>query len=126
MKKNSKVLLIGKMYHDIGEKKLSDYTNNLIVLEKPTEETIQENIDDAEAVFVRYPYVLSRESIQKSKNLKIICVSGIGIDSIDIITATRKGIKVVNNPKVHNISVAEHTIALILSLSKNIIFLMMK
>lgn len=123
MKKNIKILLIGKMYHEIGERILRNYTNNLIILENPTEKLIQENISNVEAVFVRYPYILSTDSVQKSKKLKVICASGIGTDSIDIITAHKKGIKVINNPKVHNISVAEHTIALILSLAKNIILL---
>ena len=57
--------------------------------------------------------------IEHATRLKIIGRAGVGIDNIDLATATRKGIVVMNTPDVNTISAAEHTIALLLTLSRN-------
>ena len=56
----------------------------------------------------------------KGTKLKVIGRAGTGTDNIDVNTATRKGIIVVNTPESNNISTAEHTIALMLALARNI------
>ena len=61
----------------------------------------------------------NRGGCQRNK-LKVIGRAGTGTDNIDVNTATRKGIIVVNTPESNNISTAEHTIALMLALARNI------
>ena len=58
--------------------------------------------------------------LESGKKLQVIGRAGVGVDNIDIQAATRKGIVVMNTPDVNTISAAEHTIALILALSRNI------
>ena len=59
--------------------------------------------------------------IEGAENLQVIGRAGVGVDNIDIPAATRKGVVVMNTPDVNTISAAEHTMALLLSLSRYII-----
>lgn len=120
--KNYKVLLIGKMYHQNGEKLLDEYTN-VDILKEPMKEQINHAIPEAAGVFVRYPTKLDAQSIELAKNLKVISTSGFGTDAIDITAATKQGIVVVNNPGMSTTAVAEHTICMILALAKKLTFL---
>ena len=52
--------------------------------------------------------------------MAVIGRAGVGIDNIDISAATRKGVVVMNTPDANTISAAEHTMALLLSLSRNV------
>ena len=60
------------------------------------------------------------EAIQKADNLEIIGRAGVGVDNIDIQAATRQGIVVMNTPDVNTISAAEHTVGMILAVSRNL------
>ena len=54
------------------------------------------------------------------KILKVLGRAGIGVDNIDINSATDKGIVVMNTPYGNSITTAEHTISLMMSLARNI------
>lgn len=56
-------------------------------------------------------------------SLKVISRTGVGVDNVDIAAASRKGIMVLNTPQANGISVAEHTLALMLALSKQLFVL---
>ncbi|MEH1884101.1 hydroxyacid dehydrogenase [Nostoc sp.] len=120
--KNHKVLLIGKMYHETGEQLLEEHTN-VEILKEPTKNQINNAIQEASGVFVRYPTQLDAQAIAFAKNLKVISTSGFGTDAIDIAAATKHGIVVVNNPGLSTTAVAEHTICMILALAKKLTFL---
>ena len=77
-------------------------------------------IGDYDALVVRSQTQVSAEIIEAGQKLEIIARAGVGIDNIDVEAATRCGILVVNAPTGNTISAAEHTIALMLSLSRNI------
>ena len=64
---------------------------------------------------------IDAKTIQSSPALKVIGRTGIGYDSVDVEAATRLGIPVVITPGANNRSVAEHAVALILALAKNIV-----
>jgi D-3-phosphoglycerate dehydrogenase len=66
---------------------------------------------------------LTRDVMMQAKNLKIISRCGIGVDSVDLEAAKELGIKVTITADAPVISVAEHTLALILSLIKKITLL---
>lgn len=120
--KNHKILLIGRMYHETGEKFLQEYTN-VEILEEATNNQIYDAIQEASGVFVRYPTKLDAQAIALAKNLKVISTSGFGTDAINIAAATKQGIVVVNNPGLSTTAVAEHTICMILALAKKLTFL---
>ena len=77
-------------------------------------------IDQIDGIIVRSGTMVDKGLMNKAKNLQIIARAGVGIDNIDVSYATRKGIVVINTPDVNTISAAEHTIALLLALSRNI------
>ncbi|MHA1699628.1 MAG: hydroxyacid dehydrogenase, partial [Promethearchaeota archaeon] len=71
-----------------------------------------------DAIIVRSATKLNKEIIDAAKQLKIIGRAGAGLDNIDLDFAKEKGIKVVNSPTAHAVSVAEHTMALLLAITK--------
>lgn len=64
---------------------------------------------------------LDREDIESCPHLKVIGRHGVGFDSVDVEAATERGIPVVVTPGANKRSVAEHTLALILALTKNLV-----
>ena len=72
------------------------------------------------ALIVRSKTQVNADLIDKMENIEIIGRAGAGVDNIDIITATRKGILVINTPGGNTISAAEHTVALMLAMFRKI------
>ena len=79
-----------------------------------------ENIRRYDALIVRSRTKVTSDIIENAENLKVIGRAGIGVDNIDIETASQHGIKVVNAPTGATISVAELAIAHMLSLSRHL------
>jgi D-3-phosphoglycerate dehydrogenase len=75
-------------------------------------------IDQYDALLVRSRTKVTGEVITAGKNLKVIGRAGVGVDNIDVDTATKKGILVINSPEGNTASAAEHTLALMLSLAR--------
>jgi|AGTN01.2.fsa_nt_gi Phosphoglycerate dehydrogenase and related dehydrogenases len=79
------------------------------------------HIRDAEAILLSTAYKMTREVIQSAENLKVISRTGVGVDNVDVSAATEQGILVLNTPLANSISVAEHAVALIAGISKQLI-----
>ncbi|MFC1938561.1 phosphoglycerate dehydrogenase [Chloroflexota bacterium] len=77
-------------------------------------------IGDYDALVVRSQTQASAEIIEAGKRLQVIARAGVGIDNVNVAEATRRGIVVVNAPTGNTISAAEHTIALMLALTRHI------
>ncbi len=77
-------------------------------------------IGNYEALIVRSETQVTKEVINAGRKLKIIGRAGVGVDNIDVNAATERGIIVVNAPEGNTISAAEHTIAMMMSMSRNI------
>lgn len=73
-----------------------------------------------DGLLVRSQTQVTREVIEKAHNLKVIARAGVGVDNIDLEAATENGIVVVNAPDGNTNSAAEHTIAMLMSLARNI------
>ena len=76
-------------------------------------------IEDAHGIIVRIGY-LDRKTIMSLNNLEVIGRTGVGVDNIDIEAASERGIPVVVTPGANIRSVAEHTLAFLLSLAKDL------
>src|SRR5207237_3617418 len=63
---------------------------------------------------------VDRELLERGGRLKVVGRAGVGLDNIDLATATRLGIMVVNAPTSNVLSAAEHTMALLLALARHI------
>ncbi len=77
-------------------------------------------IGEYDALVVRSQTQVTADVIEAAANLKIIGRAGVGVDNIDVEAATQHGIIVINAPEGNMISAAEHTIAMMMSLSRNI------
>jgi D-3-phosphoglycerate dehydrogenase len=83
-------------------------------------EDLKAKIGDYDALVVRSQTKVHAEIIERGEKLKVIGRAGVGTDNIDVDAATRKGIVVVNAPTANTVSAAEHTIALMLALARNV------
>nr|WP_245203688.1 hydroxyacid dehydrogenase [Ammoniphilus resinae] len=81
--------------------------------------TLIAEAEECDAILVRTAEI-SEQVITAAKQLKIIAKHGVGLDNIDVQAATARGITVTNAPLANANSVAEHVMALILGLSKNL------
>ena len=90
------------------------------VKDKLPAEELLEIIPQYDAIIVRSASKITKEVIDRAENLKIIGRAGVGVDNIDIPAATAKGIIVINSPGGNTIAATEHTMALMLSMSRNI------
>ena len=79
-----------------------------------------DQMQDADAIIVRIGK-LDAQAIVNAPNLKVIGRTGVGYDSVDVDAATKAGIPIVITPGANNRSVAEHTVAMLLALSKNLL-----
>ncbi|HEY3966763.1 MAG TPA: phosphoglycerate dehydrogenase [Planctomycetaceae bacterium] len=85
---------------------------------KPLE--VREALKEADGIIIRSGTTLTAELLKDQPRLKVIVRAGVGVDNIDLGAATREGIVVMNTPAGNTTSTAEHTIAMLLALSRNI------
>ncbi len=79
------------------------------------------HIKDAEAILLSTAYKMTGDVIDKAASLKVISRTGVGVDNVDVKAATEKSVLVLNTPEANSISVAEHTVALIIAISKQLV-----
>lgn len=77
-------------------------------------------IADVDAILIRSATQVDAEAIAAAKNLKVIARAGVGLDNVDIKSATQAGVMVVNAPTSNIVSAAELTMGHILSLARHI------
>jgi D-3-phosphoglycerate dehydrogenase / 2-oxoglutarate reductase len=83
-------------------------------------EELEAAMAEADALIVRSSTSATPELIAKSPKLKAIGRAGIGVDNIDLPAAGRRGIVVMNTPGGNNVATGEHTIAMMMALSRRI------
>jgi D-3-phosphoglycerate dehydrogenase / 2-oxoglutarate reductase len=91
-----------------------------VILPDNSVETTKRLAIDVEGIILRTNIKVTREIIDAAPYLKIISRTGVGVDNVDVPAATEKGILVCHTPGVNAPSVAEQTLALMLSLAKRL------
>ncbi|MHC4742623.1 MAG: phosphoglycerate dehydrogenase [Planctomycetota bacterium] len=86
-----------------------------------SEEELAGIIGEHDGLIIRSGTRVTPKVLENPGKLKGIARAGVGVDNIDIPEATRKGIIVMNTPGGNTLSAAEHTMALMLSMSRNIV-----
>lgn len=89
----------------------------------PTASNNEELIDqwkDAQGGIIRSATTLTAEVLSTLPNLRFVGRAGVGVDNVDLTAATRHGVVVVNSPEGNTVAAAEHTVALMLALLRNI------
>jgi D-3-phosphoglycerate dehydrogenase len=77
-------------------------------------------IGDYHALVIRSATKVTEELLEAAKSLKVVGRAGIGLDNVDIPAATKRGVVVMNTPTGNVITTAEHTIAMMMALTRNI------
>ena len=77
-------------------------------------------LSDADALIVRSETQVTREILAAGPNLQLVARAGVGVDNIDVDAATEAGVLVLNAPGANAISAGEHTLGLLLALSRSI------
>jgi D-3-phosphoglycerate dehydrogenase len=83
-------------------------------------EELAERIGPYHGIVIRSATQLTAAVLGRAVNLRVIGRAGIGVDNVDVAAATKRGIIVANAPQSNIVAAAEHTIALLLSLARNI------
>jgi len=103
-----------------GVKILKDNKFKVDEVSKLSEKELISKIKGYDAIIIRSGTTVTKKIIASSDKLKVIGRAGVGLDNVDVVAASKKGIIVMNAPAGNTISTAEHAFSLMLSLSRNI------
>jgi len=109
-------ILVREEIADAGVELLREKFDVVVDSESPLEEII----GGYDAIVIRSATKLTADLIEAGTSLKVIGRAGVGVDNVDVDAATRRGIVVANAPESNVVSAAEHTIALLLALARNV------
>jgi D-3-phosphoglycerate dehydrogenase len=84
----------------------------------PAAAALPSELADADALVIRSATKATAALIEKAPKLRVIGRAGVGVDNVDVEAATKRGVLVMNTPGGNAVSVAEHTIALMLGLAR--------
>ncbi len=90
------------------------------VITGQTAEQLTACIGEYDALVVRSETKVTAPILRAASRLKIVARAGVGVDNIDVPAATESGVIVVNSPEGNTIAAAEHTVAMLLALSRRI------
>ncbi len=85
-----------------------------------SKEELAKTVNGYDALVVRSETKITRDILESAGHLQVVGRAGVGVDNIDVAAATERGVVVVNAPTGNTTSAAEHAIALMLSMSRNI------
>ncbi|MCA9407496.1 MAG: phosphoglycerate dehydrogenase [Candidatus Omnitrophica bacterium] len=83
-------------------------------------EELKNAIKDYHGLIIRSATTVTADILDNATNLKVIGRAGVGLDNVDLSAATKKGVVAMNTPAGNTTSTAEHTMSMILALSRNI------
>lgn len=113
-----KVLITDKINEAAG--KILEGVADVDFLPTMSEDELAQKIQNYDALMIRSQTKATKKILEAGKNLKIVGRAGVGVDNIDIEAATQNGIIVVNSPDGNTNAAAEHTLAMMLAMSRNI------
>jgi D-3-phosphoglycerate dehydrogenase / 2-oxoglutarate reductase len=83
-------------------------------------EDLLAKIGNYHGILIRSATKLDAEVIERADNLRVVGRAGVGVDNVDVAAASKRGIIVANAPEANTVAAAEHTLALMLALARNI------
>jgi D-3-phosphoglycerate dehydrogenase / 2-oxoglutarate reductase len=89
-----------------------------VIVSSPKE--YKQHLAEADALLVRSAVQVDRRVLEQAPRLRVIGRAGVGVDNVDLDAATLAGVLVMNTPGGNAISVAEHTLALMLAMARHI------
>ena len=113
-------VLISDAMDSIAEKILMSNKIDVDIKTDFNADELKDKISAYDGLIIRSATKVTKEIIENAKNLKIIGRAGAGVDNIDLVSAKEKKIIVMNTPGGNTNATAEHTLALLMSLSRKI------
>jgi D-3-phosphoglycerate dehydrogenase len=98
----------------------ADDANYTVALNMSQDELV-ETIGEYEAIIVRSGTRVTDDVLAAAQRLKVVGRAGIGIDNIDVQAATNRGVVVMNTPQANAVATAEHTMALMLAVTRHVV-----
>ena len=111
-------ILVAEPLAPAGAKLLQQQPGWEVIISNPKE--YAQHLADADALIVRSAVKVTAAVLAQAPKLRVIGRAGVGIDNVDLPAATSAGVLVMNTPGGNAVSVAEHTLALMLSLARSI------
>ncbi|WP_373532935.1 phosphoglycerate dehydrogenase [Vampirovibrio sp.] len=87
---------------------------------KLSHQELLDRIADVDALMIRSASTVSADILEKAKRLRIVGRAGVGTDNVDVVTATKQGVIVINSPEGNTVAASEHTIGLLMALARHI------
>ncbi|MDQ2749980.1 MAG: phosphoglycerate dehydrogenase [Actinomycetota bacterium] len=81
---------------------------------------LERRIADFDGLLIRSATQVDADLLAKADRLRVVARAGVGVDNIDVGAATRRGVLIANAPQSNVITAAEHTMALLLALARNV------
>lgn len=114
-------IVVADQIHTAAREQLAS-VGNIVDVEGTNTPALLEAVVDTDALVVRSETNVTEEVLRAAPRLKVIARAGVGVDNIDVDAATRAGVIVLNAPGANATSAGEHTISLLLAVTRQIPF----
>jgi D-3-phosphoglycerate dehydrogenase len=115
-----KILVADNVSESALEVLRAEKSFEVVFLPKKPQAVVADEVRDADALLVRSATKVTAALLERADRLRVIGRAGVGVDNVDLDAATKKGIVVMNTPGGNAVSVAEHTMALMLGLVRRV------
>ena len=112
------IVLVAEPLADVAVALLKSQPGWNVIVSSPKE--YSNHLAEADALIVRSAVQVNQSVLDKAPRLRVIGRAGVGVDNVDLEAATAAGVLVMNTPGGNAISVAEHTLALMLAMARRI------
>ena len=92
----------------------------VLVRTRQNEEQLAALAADVDGIIVRSASQITARVLAAGRRLKVVGRAGVGVDNVDVPAATARGVVVMNTPFGNTTSAAEHTVAMLMALARNI------
>lgn len=113
-------ILVTEEIAEGGLDRLRDAGHTVDVQLGLTPEALLDEVASAQALIIRSATQVTADVLDAAREMIVVGRAGIGLDNVDVDAATRRGVMVVNAPQSNIVSAAEHTMALLLSMARNV------
>ena len=113
-------IVVAEKISSAGQKLLASEPGWSVVTPEEYAAAPEKALADADALIVRSAVMADDKLLEKAPRLRVIGRAGVGVDNIEMASATRRGIVVMNTPGANALAVAELTVGLMLSLARHI------
>jgi D-3-phosphoglycerate dehydrogenase len=113
-------ILVTELIADAGIEMMRAAGNEVDVRMGLSPAELQQALAGAQALIVRSATTVDADALAAGADLVVVGRAGIGVDNVDVASATRRGVMVVNAPQSNILSAAEHTMALLLAQARNL------